>query len=181
MLNVGGELRYGSGGREDLVPPLPEPGELTETERRELCERALEQVERLRREKRYREGIDILVEALKYGLEKPLVYFRLGNIYFDSGDLSRAEYTYKRAIDEDPQYASAYNNLGVVYRKQGRVSESVRYLKKARRLELRYPQRRKPSDKQRENSQLRGFPMRALPIIVIVALVIVALLVSRLT
>ncbi len=79
------------------------------------------------------------MEALKYGIEKPMIYFRLGNLYFDAGDLSRAEYAYKRAVEEDPKFASAYHNLGVVYRKQGKIGLSVKMLKKARRLELLYP------------------------------------------
>jgi len=99
----------------------------------------LERAEELRKAGRYREGIELLVEALKYGIEKPRIYFRLGNIYFDAGDLSRAEYAYKRAIEEDPHFASAYHNLGVVYRKQGKISQAVKMLKKARKLELLYP------------------------------------------
>ncbi len=172
---------YPSGSREDLTPPLPEPGELTEAQRGELCDRAIEQAERLRRSRRYREGIDLLVEALKYGLEKPLVYFRLGNIYFDSGDLSRAEYAYKRAIDEDPHYASAHHNLGVVYRKQGQVGQSVRYLKKARRLELRHPRKAELTDQQKKVAKRTLLPLSAVPLIILVAIVIVVFLLSRLT
>lgn len=104
-----------------------------------ICREALERAEELRREGKYREGIELLVEALKYGIEKPMIYFRLGNLYFDAGDLSRAEYAYKRAIEEDPKFASAYHNLGVVYRRQGKIGLSVKMLKKARRLELLYP------------------------------------------
>lgn len=104
-----------------------------------ICREALERAEELRREGKYREGIELLVEALKYGIEKPMIYFRLGNLYFDAGDLSRAEYAYKRAIEEDPKFASAYHNLGVVYRRQGKIGLSVKMLKKARRLELLFP------------------------------------------
>lgn len=81
------------------------------------------------------------MEALKYGVKKAQIYFRLGNLYYDSGDLSRAEYAYKRAVEEDPNYASAYHNLGVVYRRQGRIDLSVKMLKKARKLELLHPKR----------------------------------------
>ncbi|MFO8034607.1 MAG: tetratricopeptide repeat protein [Candidatus Bipolaricaulota bacterium] len=172
---------HSSGGREDIAPPLPEPGELTEAGRQELCERALEQAEQLRIEERYQEGIDILVEALKYGLRKPLVYLRLGNLYFHSGDLAQAESSFKRAIDENPHYASAYNNLGVVYRKQERFRDSVRYLAKARRLNARGGITGKPSDKHKQSSGRRAFPMRALPIVIIVILMIIALLLARLT
>jgi len=112
---------------------------LSPEERERICRAALARAEELRRAKRYEEGIQLLVEALKYGLEKPAIYFRLGNIYFDAGDLSRAEYAYKRAIEEDPRHALAHHNLGVVYRKQGKIGLSVKMLKKARRLELLHP------------------------------------------
>ncbi|HDN19465.1 MAG TPA: tetratricopeptide repeat protein, partial [Candidatus Acetothermia bacterium] len=102
-----------SGEGEALTPPLPDPGRLTEGERREICDRALAQAEELRRAGRHQEGIALLVDVLRYGVNKAQVYFRLGNLYFDSGDLSRAEYAYKRAIEEDPKHASAHHNLGV--------------------------------------------------------------------
>jgi tetratricopeptide (TPR) repeat protein len=126
---------------EALVPPLPEPEALTLEERGRICRAALARAEELRRAKRYKEGIDLLVEALKYGIEKPTIYFRLGNIYFDAGDLARAEYAYKRAIEEDPRHALAHHNLGVVYRKQGKIGPSVKMLKKARKLELLHPRK----------------------------------------
>ncbi len=146
-----------------------------------LCERSVERAERLRREKRYREGIDLLVEALKYGEEKTLIYFRLGNLYFDGGDLARAEYAYKRAIEEDPRHTSAHHNLGVVYRRQNRVSESVRYLKKARRLELRHPRGGKLTSEQRKAGKKVLLPVAAAPALVLVVIIIIVFLLSRLT
>jgi len=90
------------------------------------------------------------VEALKYKTQKAQIYFRLGNIYYDAGDLSRAEYAYKRAIEEDPRHALAHHNLGVVYRKQGKIGLSVKMLKKARRLELLYPRKVELSPEQKK-------------------------------
>jgi len=107
--------------------------------RREV-ERALEEAERLRRERRYQEGIDLLVEALKFGIEKARIYFRLGNIYFDAGDLDRAEYAYLRAIEHDPEHVSAHHNLSVVYRRQGRIGEYVKLRKRALKLAQRHPE-----------------------------------------
>lgn len=171
--------RYTDSRREGLVPPLPDPRELTETQRQDLCEQALEQAEQLRRGKRYREGIDLLVDVLKYGLEKPQLYFRLGNLYFDGGDLSRAEYAYKRAIAEDPNHASAHHNLGVVYRSQKRITESVRFLKKARRLELRHPRRVDVSPEQKKTLKRAILPMLGVPALILIVLVIVVLILSR--
>jgi len=102
-------------------------------------ERALEEAERLRRAGRYREGIELLIEALQYGLEKAKIYFRLGNLYFDAGDLERAEYSYKRAIEHDPKHVNAHHNLSVVYRRQGRIGEYVKMHKRALKLAAHRP------------------------------------------
>lgn len=102
-------------------------------------EKALEEAERLRREGHYREGIELLIDALKYGQEKAKIYFRLGNLYFDLGDLERAEYSYKRAIEHDPEHVNAHHNLSVVYRRQGRIGEYVKLRKRALRLAARRP------------------------------------------
>lgn len=112
----------------------------TPAQARREVERALEEAERLRRERRYQEGIDLLVEALKFGLEKAKIYFRLGNLYFDAGDLERAEYAYKRAIEHDPEHVSAHHNLSVVYRRQGRIGEYIKLRKRALKLAQQHPE-----------------------------------------
>jgi tetratricopeptide (TPR) repeat protein len=115
--------------------------ELTEPERRARVEEALRMGEELRKAKEYDKGIDILVEALQYGVEKAKIYFRLGNIYFDAGKLEHAEYAYRRAIDLDPHHINAHHNLSVVLRKQGRFSEAIRMRRLAERLAWQNPQR----------------------------------------
>lgn len=95
----------------------------------------------LRRNKRYQEAIDLLVDVLQAGLLKPSIYFRLGNIYYDMGDLSRAEYAYKRTIEFAPEHVNAHYNLSVVYKKMGMVEESVKFLRKAYLLELKHPRK----------------------------------------
>lgn len=114
---------------------------VTEPERRARVEAALKLGEELRQAKEYDKGIDILIEALQYGVEKAKIYFRLGNIYFDAGKLDHAEYAYRRAIDLDPTHVNAHHNLSVVLRKQGKLSESLRLRRQAERLALQYPQR----------------------------------------
>lgn len=114
---------------------------VAEPERRARVEAALKLSEELRQAKEYDKGIDILIEALQYGVEKAKIYFRLGNIYFDAGKLDHAEYAYRRAIDLDPTHVNAHHNLSVVLRKQGKLSESLRLRRQAERLALQYPQR----------------------------------------
>lgn len=163
------------------MPPLPDPAELGATERRELVRRALAQAEELRRAKRHKEAIDLLVDLLRYGEEKATIYFRLGNVYFDAGDLARAEYAYQRAIQEDPHHASAHHNLGVVYRKQGRIAESVKMLKRARRLEMRYPRPVELTPEQKKTIWRLAWPMMLVPFLLVALLFFLAWLIGRLT
>jgi tetratricopeptide (TPR) repeat protein len=127
--------------------------ELTEPERRARVEEALRVGEELRKSKEYDKGIDILVEALQYGVEKTKIYFRLGNIYFDAGKLEHAEYAYRRAIDLDPNHINAHHNLSVVLRKQGKLSEAIRMRRTAERLALRYPKRAQLTPEQVEHAR----------------------------
>lgn len=152
---------------------------MTASERRELVQKILAHAETLRRDKCYKEAIDLLVEALRYGEEKAAIYFRLGNVYFDAGDLGRAEYAYQRAIQEDPRHASAYHNLGVVYRKQGKIAESVKMLKKARRVEIRYPKTVNLTPDQRKALWRLAWPMMLVPWALVALVFLLAWLVGR--
>lgn len=116
-------------------------GQWTEPERRARVEEALARGEELRKAKEYERAIDVLVEALQYGVDKAKVYFRLGNVYFDASKLDHAEYAYRRAIDEDPNHANAHHNLSVVARKQGKLSEAIRLRRQAERLAMKNPER----------------------------------------
>lgn len=106
-----------------------------------MVREALARAEELRRAGRASEGIPLLLDALRYGEAKAQVLFRLGVLFFELGDLARAEHAFRRATEEDPHHASAHHNLGVVYRRQGKVAQSVKMLKKAQWLEIRYPRR----------------------------------------
>ena len=59
----------------------------------------------------------------------------LGNLRLEAGDLDGAIAAYERAIACDAGYAVAYLNLGVAYKRRGRVAEGVRALRQAQRLE----------------------------------------------
>lgn len=110
-------------------------------EQQEFVEQALKRAEKHRRKKEYKEGISLLVEALRYGIKKESIYYRLGNIYIDGDDYNRAEYAYKRALDIDPHYVNAMHNLAIVYKRQRKVSLFVKTYKKAQRMEIRYPRK----------------------------------------
>jgi tetratricopeptide (TPR) repeat protein len=59
----------------------------------------------------------------------------LGNLLLEAGDLDGAINAYERAIACDGDYAVAYFNLGVAYKRRGRVADGVRALRQAQRLE----------------------------------------------
>lgn len=59
----------------------------------------------------------------------------LGNLLLEAADLDGAIAAYERAIACDAEYAVAYLNLGVAYKRRGRVAEGVRALRQAQRLE----------------------------------------------
>ncbi len=110
-------------------------------DQREFVEHALSQAEEHRKKKEYKEGITLLVEALRYGIDKAKIYYRLGNIYIDGDDLNRAEYAYKRALEMDPHYVNAMHNLAIVYKRQKKTSLFVKTYKKAQRMEVKYPRK----------------------------------------
>jgi len=100
---------------------------------------SLGKADSLRKKKDYEQAISLLVEALRYGLDKAKIYYRLGNVYIDGGDLARAEYAYNRALEMDPNYVNAMHNLAVVYRRQKRMSLYVKTYKKSQRLSIKKP------------------------------------------
>jgi tetratricopeptide (TPR) repeat protein len=61
----------------------------------------------------------------------------LGNLLLEDGDVRGAIAHYDRAIASDREYALAHLNLGVAYKRLGRIADSVRELREAQRLEQR--------------------------------------------
>jgi tetratricopeptide (TPR) repeat protein len=146
----------------------------SESSRQVEIERALARAEELRQAKRLDEGIALLLEALPYSsdkAQKAQLYYRLGNLYYDAGKYEQAEYAYRQAITHDPLHINAHYNLGVVYRKMGRIAESIQMRKKANALARRHPERVKLS--QDDVQRLRRFARNWL----IGALIVFALLI----
>ena len=142
---------------------------------------ALAQAEDLRRAGCHAEGVALLLDTLRYGTTKAQVLFRLGNLYYEQGDLTRAEYAYRRVTEEDPRHASAHHNLGVVYRRQGKISLSVRMLKKARRLELQYPRRVELAPDGRRTARTWSRRVLVLPLLIVISVVLLVWLLPRFT
>jgi pentatricopeptide repeat protein len=61
----------------------------------------------------------------------------LGNLLLEEGQVDAAIARYRSAIAADAEYGIAYLNLGVAYKRSGRIAEAVRALRQAQRLEER--------------------------------------------
>lgn len=60
----------------------------------------------------------------------------LGNLLLESGDLAGAIAQYEAAVRADDFYSVAHLNLGVAYKRAGRIAEGVRELRRANKLEV---------------------------------------------
>jgi protein O-GlcNAc transferase len=61
----------------------------------------------------------------------------LGNLLLEEGAVEAAIARYERAVARDPEYAIAYLNLSVAYKRAGRIADAVRALRHSQRLESR--------------------------------------------
>ena len=60
-----------------------------------------------------------------------------GNLKLEAGDVAGAIADYEAAIRVDDSFANAHHNLGVAYRRQGKISKSVAALRRAQRSNMR--------------------------------------------
>ncbi len=132
-----------------------------------LVRAAIERADELRQEKRLQEGVDVLIDSLKAGIEVAEIHYRLGNIRVDEGSLDAAEACYKNALAADPHHENAMHNLAVVYKRQGRIGRFVRTYKRSRRLA--HDRIRAPGEAPRWTKALSGGRGRALILVVGIA------------
>ncbi|MFP4201647.1 MAG: tetratricopeptide repeat protein [Candidatus Acetothermia bacterium] len=125
--------------KKDLEVELDGGSDLSPSEKRDRVDRLVEKGQELREAGNYQGAKEKLLKALELGVNRDEVYYRLGNTFYDAGDLDRAEYSYERAIEENEEHVNAQHNLAVVYKDQGRVGESVKQRKKANKLEIKNP------------------------------------------
>lgn len=109
------------------------------------AEESLAQAKTLRRQKRFDEAAALLLASLERGTLADKIFFQLGNIYFDAGDIGRAEHSYRRATEVNPDYASAFYNLGAVYKRQKKTAASIQAQRRAMMLELLGKSRNSPT------------------------------------
>ncbi len=75
-----------------------------------------------------------LKKAEEYDENFAPVITNFGSLAKKRGNIEKAKELYEKAININPDYGPAYNNLGVVCREEGNFAESVKHLKKARKL-----------------------------------------------
>lgn len=77
-------------------------------------------------------------QVLKLGVVSADVFNELGLKYDNQGDSKQAEIYYRKAIQADPKFPNAYNNLGTVLAVTKRESEAIINYKKAIELDQNY-------------------------------------------
>lgn len=100
----------------------------------------------------------------------------LGNLALEAGNNQEAESLYKRALELNPEYHLAHNNLAVLQRKQKRIGDSIKSLKKSQRFE-----QRAISEKAREESRAQPSTVKfgVIAFYILIAVVVVFLFVQR--
>jgi tetratricopeptide (TPR) repeat protein len=149
----------------------------TREEQEAFVDAALERGEALRRSGECDEGIRVLVDALRHQIQRAAIYFRLGNLYVDKGDLERAEDAYRCALEVDPDHANALHNLAVVYKRQKRIHLFVKTYKETQRRPLRHSMA--STLRQHGSPRIRSYGLWLLVAVAVVVLVLVSLPIVR--
>ena len=89
---------------------------------------------RLLEQQQYQPGVSALVKVTEAAPNVTAAHIDLGIGFARSGELAKAEESFKRALQLNPRHPIAHNELGMVYRRQGKFSESRASYEKA--LEL---------------------------------------------
>jgi len=104
----------------------------------------------------------------------------LGNMALEGGDPAEAERLYRQAIGLNADYAGAQHNLGVALRRQGRLGESVRYVRSGQRLSVRQIRRDQDDSLRANPASVRAVGLVRAAVLVLVVLAVLLLLRGRL-
>ena len=58
-------------------------------------------------------------------------FFYQGLAFIDQGKLDKAISAFQRALENDPELASAHNNLGILFKQKGQVEQALSHYRKA--------------------------------------------------
>ncbi|MGD8915796.1 MAG: tetratricopeptide repeat protein [Syntrophobacterales bacterium] len=76
-------------------------------------------------------ALEQFLSALEIYPDDPILHYDLALTYDMKGDLDKTEYHLKKSIKLKPDYSNAYNYLGFVYFRQGKVIEAIAEYNKA--------------------------------------------------
>ena len=76
-------------------------------------------------------ALEQFYKAMEMNPDDPYLHYDLALTYDMKGVLNKAEYHLKQAIKLKPDYSDAYNYLGFVYFRQGRVEDAIEEYKRA--------------------------------------------------
>ncbi len=76
-------------------------------------------------------ALEQFLKALEIYSDDPYLHYDLALTYDMKGALDKAKYHLKKAIELKPDYSDAYNYLGFVYFRQGKVDEAIEAYHKA--------------------------------------------------
>ena len=82
-------------------------------------------------QKQYEQGIASLLKVTQRAPTVAAPYIDLGIAFGRTGDLDKAEASFKRALEINPRHPIAHNELGMVYRRKGQFAEARASYEKA--------------------------------------------------
>jgi tetratricopeptide (TPR) repeat protein len=82
------------------------------------------------------EAIEIYRQGVKYSLNKAVLYFNIGYLYWKIlDDIDFAKEAFEKAVTEHPAYAKAYLYLGYIFKDSDDIPQAVKLLEKAIELD----------------------------------------------
>lgn len=88
----------------------------------------------------YEEGIDQLIESLKWNPQNTNALLMMGNIYASAkNDLETAEVFYGKVMEHEYENYIALNNIAGIIAKSGNLEKALQYFEKAHEINPKYP------------------------------------------
>ncbi len=95
-----------------------------------------------------------------FNIEDPEVWKKKGDEFTRQGDFDSAIKCYSAAVESNPEYVAAWNNLGFVFFKQGKIDEAKRVKEKINSIRSGILQ---PPDTEKQSPIAKPVPDEALP------------------
>lgn len=83
---------------------------------------------------RYQDSIDIIEEAFRNDVKKPILYCLYGEALAKTGNKQEAIYNFNKAIELDENIAEAYAGIGFIFCEENNHHSAIKFLKRAHTL-----------------------------------------------